>query len=99
DAGRRWVVSHPECAHQDRVREPEVPRFPDDRHSERRQVQRIHGRGCSGLLTRLCGAAVRKAAASRTVTRGCTRKTHMIDNAAVLSPTPALVDAPLLAII
>src|SRR6266853_3006398 len=46
------MVPHPERADQDRVREPEVPRLPDDRHSERWAVQGIHGRGRCGLLIR-----------------------------------------------
>ena len=50
-AGRRRLVRHPERALEDRVREPEVQRLPDERHPQRRQVQGLHGRGRRRLLT------------------------------------------------
>lgn len=50
--GRR-LVRHAKRACQGRVREPEVPGFPDDRYPERWEVQRSDGRGCSRLLVRL----------------------------------------------
>ena len=50
-ADRRRLVRDAERALEARVREPEVPRLPDDRHPQRRQVQGLHGRGRRRLLT------------------------------------------------
>src|SRR4029077_5922126 len=59
------MVPYAERADQGRVREPEVPRLPNDRHSERRTVQGIHGGRRRRLLTRLRGAVAEEQAGVR----------------------------------